>query len=261
MVNLKTTGRKDDLESLMYLICFLMNGTLPIIDYINQNIEGLDMESFFDKVLEYRREKQLLCHTQIISMLPGTMRTAFQYISSLSHDSKPDYNLIKFYFTFDREDEILMIESKLTIPDKRLALDMFYDSHPKANYGELRMPPKQKDALGRDIIDTDLEFNFAEGIEENIKKGWSVEQNFKKIDTEAMQRMQVRDFILNHKNLAEVREQIVVRDGRGAVLNQNAKGGNYLQGLFRRYAEKRQQINRIGIPPNQVRSRDRLQFN
>jgi serine/threonine protein kinase len=35
MVNLKTTGRKDDLESLMYILCFLMKGTLPIIEYIN----------------------------------------------------------------------------------------------------------------------------------------------------------------------------------------------------------------------------------
>lgn len=101
MVNLKTTGRKDDLESLIYLLCFLMKGTLPIIDFINQNIEGLDMGSFFDKVLEYRREKQLHCHTQIKAMLPGTIRTAFDYISSLSHTDKPDYNLVKLYFSFD----------------------------------------------------------------------------------------------------------------------------------------------------------------
>lgn len=35
MVNLLTTGRKDDLESMMYILCFLNSGTLPIIEFIN----------------------------------------------------------------------------------------------------------------------------------------------------------------------------------------------------------------------------------
>lgn len=46
MVNLKTTGRKDDLESLIYILCFLQRGTLPIIDYINNNIENFQMSRF-----------------------------------------------------------------------------------------------------------------------------------------------------------------------------------------------------------------------
>ena len=38
MINLKTTSRKDDLESLLYIMCFLNSGTLPIIEFINKNI-------------------------------------------------------------------------------------------------------------------------------------------------------------------------------------------------------------------------------
>ena len=43
MVNLLTTSRKDDLESLLYIMCYLYSGTLPIIEFINQNIDNFDM--------------------------------------------------------------------------------------------------------------------------------------------------------------------------------------------------------------------------
>lgn len=39
MANLMTTSRKDDIESLMYIFCFLLTGTLPVIEFINQNID------------------------------------------------------------------------------------------------------------------------------------------------------------------------------------------------------------------------------
>lgn len=35
MINLKSKGRKDDVESLIYMICFMYSGTLPVIEYIN----------------------------------------------------------------------------------------------------------------------------------------------------------------------------------------------------------------------------------
>ena len=54
MVNLKTTGRKDDLESLFYIMCYLYTGTLPIIEFINNNIETFNMSQFLNEVLKYR---------------------------------------------------------------------------------------------------------------------------------------------------------------------------------------------------------------
>jgi len=62
MVNLKSTSRKDDLESLMYILCFLYSGTLPIIEYINKNIDNFHMRQFLSKVLKYRRDKKEECH-------------------------------------------------------------------------------------------------------------------------------------------------------------------------------------------------------
>jgi len=45
MVNLLTTGRKDDIESMMYILCFLHSGILPVIEFINSNVEKFEMSS------------------------------------------------------------------------------------------------------------------------------------------------------------------------------------------------------------------------
>ena len=55
MVNLLTTGRKDDLESMMYILCFLHSGILPIIEFINSNVEKFEMSKFMQEILNFRR--------------------------------------------------------------------------------------------------------------------------------------------------------------------------------------------------------------
>lgn len=130
MVNLLTTGRKDDLESLIYILCFLIKGTLPIVNLINSNIQNVDVEmsNFFDRVLKFRKDLREECHDAIKLMLPGSMRSAFCYITSLSHQDKPDYDLIKLYLSFDHEDEERLRSSKLIIQNERLARDVLYQA-------------------------------------------------------------------------------------------------------------------------------------
>ena len=96
MVELKTTSRKDDLESLMYILCYLYSGKLPIIEFINENIDDFHMSEFLNEVLKYRRENKSTCHARIKELLPGSMSAAFQYIISPTHEEKPNYNLIKW---------------------------------------------------------------------------------------------------------------------------------------------------------------------
>ena len=54
MVNLLTTARKDDIESMMYILCFLQSGILPVIEFINKNVEKFEMSSFMKEILNFR---------------------------------------------------------------------------------------------------------------------------------------------------------------------------------------------------------------
>ena len=77
MVNLNTTARKDDLESLMYILCFLYSGTLPIIEFINANIENFHMSQFLKEVVKFRKDNKKECHTKITNLLPMSMKSGF----------------------------------------------------------------------------------------------------------------------------------------------------------------------------------------
>ena len=43
MIELMSIGWKDDIESLMYILCYLYTGVLPIIEFIKTNIENFEM--------------------------------------------------------------------------------------------------------------------------------------------------------------------------------------------------------------------------
>lgn len=118
MSALMTTSRKDDLESLMYIMCYLLTGTLPVIEFINENIDKFDMDQFLNNILDYRVKNKQHCHDEIVKLLYGSMKSAFQYIISLKHEEKPNYELIKLYMAFDEEYEIKALESKLVTENK-----------------------------------------------------------------------------------------------------------------------------------------------
>lgn len=49
------------------------------------------MSEFLNNVLEYRKTNQNQCHKRIKEFLPKSMANAFEYITKLKHDDKPDY--------------------------------------------------------------------------------------------------------------------------------------------------------------------------
>ena len=77
MLRQQNAGRKDDLESLMYIFCYLYTGILPIIEFINQNIDSLNMSQFLNEVLRYRVHHQEKCHSRIKELLPENLIPAF----------------------------------------------------------------------------------------------------------------------------------------------------------------------------------------
>jgi hypothetical protein len=69
MVNQISISRRDDLESLMLFLCYLKSGTLPVIDYINANMDNLDINRFIDDVIEFRVKNTKECQAQIRDLL------------------------------------------------------------------------------------------------------------------------------------------------------------------------------------------------
>ena len=45
------------------------------------------------------------------------MKSAFQYIVSLKHEDKPNYELIKLWMAFDEDDEKKVFDTNLIVKD------------------------------------------------------------------------------------------------------------------------------------------------
>lgn len=105
MVNLMSTSRKHDLESLMYLLCFFYKGTLPVIDLLHTVMKYGKMDDFLKIYCRFRIENKDHCHQKVKSYLPGSMPTAFSYIQGMKHEEKPNYQLIKLWLAFNEKDE------------------------------------------------------------------------------------------------------------------------------------------------------------
>ena len=55
---MKSTGRKDDLESLIYILTFLFTNSLPIIDYFANNLNVLNKVHFLELTQKNRFQNQ-----------------------------------------------------------------------------------------------------------------------------------------------------------------------------------------------------------
>jgi hypothetical protein len=97
----------------MYIICFLYNGTIPVIDYVNRCINSDDSHSILGRIQQFRKENQGSLFQEIKEMLPGSLKSAFAYIMQLEHGEKPNYDLIKLFFTSTIEEEQQALVSKL----------------------------------------------------------------------------------------------------------------------------------------------------
>jgi serine/threonine protein kinase len=85
-------GRRDDLESLAYILIYFLRGSLP---WQSCHQEGCqDVKEDFVLKLKQQINVHDLCHN-----LPVEFRKFLEYARSLSFDDKPDYNYL--YDLFD----------------------------------------------------------------------------------------------------------------------------------------------------------------
>ena len=71
MINKTSISRKDDLESMMYVLCFLFSGTLPIIEWLNKNIERIHMKHIFEEICNYRIDHKKEYIEEVTNLLPS----------------------------------------------------------------------------------------------------------------------------------------------------------------------------------------------
>lgn len=84
-------SRRDDIESLGYILVYLAKGILPWQGQ-KAKTKKEKYKIIMDKKLEYKPE--MLCHG-----LPDEFRQFFEYIRGVQFTEKPDYNFLKGLFS------------------------------------------------------------------------------------------------------------------------------------------------------------------
>jgi hypothetical protein len=97
---------------LIYILCFLYCGAVPISEHINANINTIDKSEFLKQVFSYRVNNKALFRERMVELLPMNLVPAYQYIINLEHDAKPDYHLIKLWMATSEENEKLAFDSR-----------------------------------------------------------------------------------------------------------------------------------------------------
>ena len=82
------TSRRDDLESLLYLVLFLIRGRLPW----HSALSGVLDRS--QKLKKLKEAKRRMSYAQIQEHFPPELRQVYGYVTRLRFDEEPDYDYI-----------------------------------------------------------------------------------------------------------------------------------------------------------------------
>lgn len=83
-------SRRDDLESLGYVLVYFLKGSLPW-----QNMNGKDK---FEKYANIKEKKMGVSDEELCKGLPGEFLEYFKYCKGLQFEDEPDYKLLKDKF-------------------------------------------------------------------------------------------------------------------------------------------------------------------
>ena len=95
MINMNSTSRKDELESLILMLCFLLKGKLPVSEFMQQNIEKVQLADFLNQMIKFRVEKQKRNYDEVCAMLPSQMKNALEYLTRSLWEHRPNYDQIR----------------------------------------------------------------------------------------------------------------------------------------------------------------------
>lgn len=192
MINNKPIGRKDDIESLLYVLCYLKSGTLPVIEYINDSIEVMDMNQFFNYVFKYRETKSTDHRLKVKELLGCSMASAFGNIQDLKSFNKPDYKLLKFLIATTQQDELKNKEFNQMIKGSANKFPVFTELEYKP---VLDNPPSIGSFSQNE--DNEPDFEFDREIEEMEQNDKPIGYLCNKIDNHIVRIDKLRELIVN----------------------------------------------------------------
>ena len=112
MIQHQHTSQKDDVESLVYLLCYLQQGTLPVLEHVTQAINDFELQRFFNSIMEYRLINHKHYPGEVKALLEGSYSSVLEHALQLEYMQQPDYTLIKFLVCSTPEDEASMLAFK-----------------------------------------------------------------------------------------------------------------------------------------------------
>lgn len=83
-------SRRDDLESIAYVILYLINGQLPWQGFVLKNKE--------DKYAKILEKKKKITNEELCKNLPKQIKLFVSYVKDLEYEEDPDYNYLRGLF-------------------------------------------------------------------------------------------------------------------------------------------------------------------
>lgn len=111
MISLKSPGRKDDLESLIYILFFLQTGSLPVLDHIRKRLVTEPSLNIQKEVEIFRNTNRDFHHSELNRKLPPYLLKALNYVRYLGHKDKPDYTFLRLLFATGPDEELQIMNS------------------------------------------------------------------------------------------------------------------------------------------------------
>jgi serine/threonine protein kinase len=174
-----TQSRRDDLESIGYLLIFLLLGHLPWQGKISNSKE--------DKYYKIREIKKSTTAEELCKGLPNQFKEYIEYTRNLKYDEEPDYNYLKNLFlsilkNMDLEIDYYYDWDKTTIPHNEIKNICYYsyDEYIKIPklYSKIIELEKERTLYGGNFeverfvfdIEEDSTFNYMKRNNENEKE-------------------------------------------------------------------------------------------
>lgn len=82
-------SRRDDLESIGYVLLYFLNGSLPW-----QGLTAVSYGELYEKICETK----ISCIEKICEKFPDEFYTYIQYCRNLQYEDQPDYNYLRDLF-------------------------------------------------------------------------------------------------------------------------------------------------------------------